>query len=187
MTLLHKLRAGLVVALLALVGLTAPVSPAQAYGPSVLVSPSGTCTRPYCFTYAKSVQLPSGKLVATYEDNNQPLTNMAFPIWTSTNNGAAWSRTSSVADMSPRRWGNWTNPHLYVLPQQIGTMPAGTLLLAGISSPPDRSATAIQIYKSNNEGGSWSWVSEVALGGGQWGSANPTPIWEPYCSSPTTG
>ena len=76
--------------------------------------------------------------------------------------------------------GQLDQPALYLLPQQIGTMPAGTLLLAGISSPPDRSATAIQIYKSNNEGASWSWVSEVALGGGQWGSANPTPIWEPY-------
>lgn len=177
---LHKSGARLLVVLLALVGLTMMASPAQAYGPSVLVSPSGSCTRPYCFTYAKSAQLPSGRLVATYEDNNQPLTNMVFPIWTSTNSGASWSRTPSVADTSPRGWGNWTNPYLYVLPQQIGTMPAGTLLLAGISSPPDRSATAIQLYRSDNEGATWSWVSEVALGGGQWGSANPTPIWEPY-------
>jgi hypothetical protein len=38
-----------------------------------------------------------------------------------------------VADTSPRRWGsNWTNPLLYVLPQAIGGMPAGTILLAGI-------------------------------------------------------
>ncbi|WP_158850199.1 RICIN domain-containing protein [Saccharothrix deserti] len=177
---LQKPRAWLLAVLLALVGSMLTVVPAQAYGPSVLVSPSGSCTRPYCFTYAKSVQLPSGRLVATYEDNNQPLENMTFPIWTSTDNGASWARTSSVADTSPRRWGNWTNPHLYVLPQQIGTMPAGTLLLAGISSPPDRSATAVQLYRSNNEGQTWSWVSEVALGGGQWGSANPTPIWEPY-------
>src|SRR6266550_947463 len=113
MKLLRKPRAGLLVLLLALVGLTVPASPAQAYGPSVLVSPSGSCTRPYCFTYAKSAQLPSGRLVATYEDNNQPLNNMTFPIWTSTNNGASWSRRSSVADTSPRRWGNWTNPYLY--------------------------------------------------------------------------
>jgi hypothetical protein len=180
MTSLRKLRKGLLVVPLALAAVAVPASPARAYGPSVLVSPSGSCTRPYCFTYAKSAQLPSGRLVATYEDNNQPLTNMVFPIWTSTNSGASWSRTSSVPDTSPRRWGNWTNPHLYVLPQRIGTMPAGTLLLAGISSPPDRSATAIQLYRSNNEGTTWTWVSEVALGGGQWGSANPTPIWEPH-------
>ena len=173
-------RAWLLVLLLAVAGLVVPASPAQAYGPSVLVAPSGSCSRPYCFTYAKSAQLPSGRLVATYEDNNQPLTNMVFPIWTSTTNGASWSRTGSVADTSPRGWGNWTNPNLYVLPQRIGTMPAGTLLLAGISSPADRSATAIQLYRSNDEGATWSWVSEVALGGGQWGSANPTPIWEPY-------
>ncbi|WP_052685347.1 RICIN domain-containing protein [Lentzea aerocolonigenes] len=177
---LYKRRAWLLTVLLVLVGGTLSASPALAYGPSVLAAPSGDCTRPYCFTYAKSAQLPSGRLVATYEDNNQPLENMTFPIWSSTDNGKSWKRRSSVADTSPRRWGNWTNPNLYVLPQRIGTMPAGTLLLAGISSPPDRSATAIQLYRSNDEGSTWRWISEVALGGGQWGSPNPTPIWEPY-------
>ncbi|WP_086661876.1 RICIN domain-containing protein [Lentzea kentuckyensis] len=177
---LQRHRTWLLTVLLVLVGGTLSASPALAYGPSVLVAPSGDCTRPYCFTYAKSAQLPSGRLVATYEDNNQPLENMTFPIWSSTDDGRSWSRRAKVADTSPRKWGNWTNPHLYVLPQRIGTMPAGTLLLAGISSPPDRSATAIQLYRSNDEGATWRWVSEVALGGGQWGSPNPKPIWEPY-------
>jgi hypothetical protein len=177
---LYKRVAWVLVALVAMTGvMIAPA--AYAYGPSVLVTPSGYCSRPYCIAYARSAQLPSGKLVATYEDNNQPLNNnMSWPIWSSTNNGASWSRTSSVPDTSPRRWGNWASPFLYVLPQQIGTMPAGTLLMAGMNSPPDKTALALQIYKSNNEGATWSWVSEVTLGGGEWGSPNPTPIWEPY-------
>jgi hypothetical protein len=87
---------------LTLVGGAPTAAPAQAYGPSVLVTPSGTCTRPYCFTYAKSAELPSGRIVATYADNNQPLENTTFPIWTSTDNGASWSKRSSVADTSPR-------------------------------------------------------------------------------------
>jgi hypothetical protein len=179
-TRLSRLRAGLIVGLIILAGIAAP-APANAYGPSPLYTPSGSCSRAYCTTYAKSVQTNSGRILATFENNNQPLNNaMTFPIFSSTNNGQSWARTSSVADTSPRRWGNWTNPNFLVLPQAIGSMPAGTILLAGISSPPDRSATAIEIYRSNDDGFTWSWVSEVASGGGQWGSANATPIWEPY-------
>lgn len=59
-------------------------------------------------------------------------------------------------------------------------MPAGTVLVSGIASPPDKSATAIVLFKSNDNGQTWTYVSEVALGGGEWGSANPTPIWEPF-------
>ena len=178
---IRRLAVIAVTAVLTAVGPVVVTPAAQAFGPNAVFTPSGYCSRPYCISYAKSAQLPSGKIVATYEDNNQPLdTNMSWPIWTSTNNGVSWQRTSSVRDTSPRRWGNWASPFLYVLPQQIGTMPAGTLLMAGMNSPPDRSALALQIYKSNDEGMTWSWVSEVALGGGQWGSADPTPIWEPF-------
>jgi hypothetical protein len=48
-------------------------STAHAFGPSVMVTPAGYCSRPYCISYARSAQLPSGKIVTTYEDNNQPL------------------------------------------------------------------------------------------------------------------
>lgn len=156
-------------------------APARAFGPSVLFAPSGTCNRPYCTTYAKSTQTGTGRILASFEDNNQPAAGQTLPIFSSTNNGQSWTKIASVADASARRWGsNWTNPNLYVLPQAIGSMPAGTILLAGIASPPDRSGTSIQLYRSNDDGFTWTWVSEVAVGGGEWGSANPTPIWEPY-------
>jgi hypothetical protein len=178
---LRRLAVTAAAVVLATVGVTVVAPPAYAFGPSAMFTPSGYCSRPYCISYARSAQLPSGRIVATYEDNNQPLdNNMRWPIWSSTTNGASWSRTSSVPDTSPRRWGNWASPSLYVLPQQIGTMPAGTLLMAGMNAPPDHSALALQIYKSNDEGMTWSWVSEVTLGGGEWGTANPTPIWEPF-------
>lgn len=153
---------------------------ASAFGASILYSPTGPCSRAYCVTYVKSVQTTSGKLLASFEDNSQPVATQNFPIYSSTNNGQTWSKTSAVPYTGPRQgWINWTNPFFYVLPQAIGNMPAGTILLAGIASPADLSATAVVLYKSTDDGQSWTYVSEVALGGGQWGSANPTPVWEP--------
>ena len=178
MRILRKLWPALLVALL-VVGGTA--TPANAFGPSVLFAPSGDCDRAYCTTYAKSVQTNTGRILASFEDDNQPAQGQTFPIFSSTTDGRSWTRIAAVADTSARRWGsNWTNPYLYVLPQAIGGMPAGTVLLAGIASPPDRSGTAIELYRSDDDGFHWTWVSEVAVGGGEWGSANPTPIWEPY-------
>lgn len=156
-------------------------TPANAFGPNVLFAPSGDCNRPYCTSYAKSTQTNTGRLLVTFEDNNQPAAGQTFPIFSSTNNGQSWSKIASVADTSPRRWGsNWASPFLYVLPQAVGDMPAGTILLAGIVTPPDRSATALELYRSNDDGFTWNWVSEITVGGGEWGTANPTPIWEPY-------
>ncbi|MEU1602462.1 hypothetical protein [Micromonospora matsumotoense] len=43
----------------------------RAFGPSVTVAPTRYRSRPYCISYARSAQLLSGKIAATY--NNQPL------------------------------------------------------------------------------------------------------------------
>jgi hypothetical protein len=153
--------------------------PARAFGPSVLFSPTSSCSASYCDLYPKSVQLANGTILVAFEDDTQPTATQTFPIYSSTNNGATWSYFSSVPYSGPRRgWVNWTNPFFYTLPQAIGTMPAGTLLLAGIAAPPDRSATAVVLYSSTNNGLTWKYVSEVASGGGKTGS-NLTPIWEP--------
>jgi hypothetical protein len=170
-----RTRRLLLAAAVVVLSLIAPLS-ANAFGPSVLYAPNARdCTRPSCVTYVKSAQLPSGKLVASFEDNSQPAVGQKWPVWTSLDEGRTWTKTGTIPDTN-RGWGNWTNPFLYVLPQQIGTMPAGTLLMAGISAPPDRSATAIELYKSNDEGQTWTWVSEIAVGG----SETTQPVWEPY-------
>ncbi|WP_155830163.1 RICIN domain-containing protein [Glycomyces tenuis] len=182
---MHKLkqrwRVGLLAALLTL-AFTLVGQPAQAMEgqPRVLFEPQGDCSRDYCVTYARSAELPSGTLVATFEDNNQPAEGQVFPIYSSWDDGQTWTRTSEVPDTSPRGWALWASPQLYVLPEPIGDMPAGTLLLAGIASPADHSETALELYRSDDEGQSWSWVSEITVGGGEWGSADPTPIWEPF-------
>ena len=60
---------------------------------------------------------------------------------------------------------------LYELPQQVGSLQAGTLLWAGsVGKKTERMAT--RIYRSNDEGRSWSYLSEIR-------AAKPGGIWEP--------
>ena len=60
---------------------------------------------------------------------------------------------------------------LYELPQQVGSLQAGTLLLAAsVGKKTERMAT--RIYRSNDEGRSWSYLSEIR-------AAKPGGIWEP--------
>ncbi|GAA4633819.1 hypothetical protein GCM10023196_072940 [Actinoallomurus vinaceus] len=170
----NPLRAFVVAATAILLLALAPL--AYAYGPSVLYQPpSGTPE--YGALYPKTVQLhhngaQNGTLLATFE---QPATTPVFPVYRSTDNGETWSRISSVAD-TVNGWGNRNGAFLYELPQQIGDMPAGTILCVGLSAPSDKSAERMEVYKSNDAGRNWAWVSEIAQSGGY----QTTPIWEPF-------
>jgi hypothetical protein len=60
---------------------------------------------------------------------------------------------------------------LYELPQQVGSLRAGTLLwAAAVGKKTERMAA--RIYRSDDEGRSWSFLSEIR-------AANPGGIWEP--------
>lgn len=154
---------------------------ASAFGPSVLyqgVTPPSDVPQKYGALYPKTVQLQhqsnsslNGTLLVVFE---QPAEVPVFPIYRSTDNGATWSHISSISD-THYGVGNRCCAYLFELPQQIGSMPAGTLLCAGISVPLDDSATRMELYSSSNGGQSWSWVSEIAVGG----SYSGTAIWEP--------
>ncbi len=60
---------------------------------------------------------------------------------------------------------------LYELPQQVGSLRAGTLFwAAAVGKKTERMAA--RIYRSDDEGRSWSFLSEIR-------AANPGGIWEP--------
>ena len=68
---------------------------------------------------------------------------------------------------------------LYELPQQVGSLPAGTLLwTAAVGKKTERMAA--RIYRSYDEGRSWSFLSEIR-------AANPAGIWEPEFTWAATG
>jgi hypothetical protein len=186
----------------------APSAPAQAYNPmgGVLYQVGDQeCLKGLgnCAVYPKAAQLPSGRLVAAFERAVVPASGSAdgltMPIHKSDDDGTSWQPLSEVAAPAylssdpayDKYTSNWGSPYLYVLPQRVGNLAAGTLLLASIvtgddyyylehkaadpnwvpTNDGDRSYMALALYASNDEGSSWRVVNIIATGGWQGGSA----------------
>lgn len=157
-----------------------------------------------CAIYPKAAQLPSGRLVASFEKatvvpSSGGASGETLPVYKSDDNGTTWQTLSEVeapayASKNPRYakyTSNWTNPYLYVLPQDVGRLKAGTLLLASVVSGEDyyykehkaadpnwtpdndgdRKDLAIALYSSTDDGSSWTFLNVVTTGGWQGGSA----------------
>lgn len=155
--------------------------PSTTFGPSTMFTPLPTDPTPGVL-YGRAVELNysganNGNMYATSERYNGG--TQIYPIFESTNGGVSWSQVSSLSD-STSGWQAKYEPFLYELPQAIGGMPAGTLLCAGISCPPDNSQTALRLYKSNDLGRTWTLVSTIATGGAAIADGAHDPIWEPF-------
>lgn len=162
-----------------------------------------------CVVYPKSVQLPSGRILAAFEkatvvdypapDSIGGAVGETMPIWKSDDDGTTWQPLTNVASPAAlttdpaldRYSSNWTNPYLYVLPQAVGDLTAGTVLLATVvsgedefyrenkqrdpswvpSNDGDRRDVAIALYAGNADGSSWRFLNIVTTGGWQGGSA----------------
>ncbi len=182
---------------------------AQAYNPTggiLYQLGSEPCLkgRGNCAVYPKSAQLPGGRLVASFEKSTVvPATGSAagqtLPVYKSDDHGTSWQQLSEVkapAYLSndpkyAKYTSNWTNPYLYTLPQDVGQLKRGTLLLASVvsgddayykehkaadpnwtpSNDGDRSDLAIALYSSTDGGASWQVLNVIATGGRQGGSA----------------
>ncbi|WVW83138.1 hypothetical protein I302_105156 [Kwoniella bestiolae CBS 10118] len=157
------------------------------FGPVNLWTPPAGTPSPNNYTdpktnYGRGLLLSGsgvpGVVLSTFEDiyeskNNRPF----FPIYRSTDYGGTWTQYSRVMD-TQNGWGLRYQPHMIQLQKAVGSYAAGTILIAGLSVPPDLSATRIEIYASTDLGKTWSFVSHVAQGEGFKQGANP--IWEPF-------
>jgi hypothetical protein len=185
----------------AILSLALAVSPTVVYA----LPDSAACLKGHgnCVVYPKAAVLPSGRLVVAFEKSTVPASGSAtgqpIPIYTSDDGGATWQHRSDVQAPKylsgncayARYSSNWTNPYLYVLPQRVGKLAAGTLLMASVvsgddayytehkaadptwtpSNDGDRRDLAIALYASTDSGTSWEFVNIITTGGWQGGSA----------------
>ncbi|XCP83477.1 RICIN domain-containing protein [Roseburia hominis] len=149
-------------------------------------------------TYSRIICLKNsgasnGTLLCTYDQlknvsvdvgNGKKVSKQVYPIYRSTDNGDSWQLISNVYD---KEYGllRTSQPCLYELPQQVGDMPAGTILLAGnIFDDSPYTQSRIVIYKSLDKGNTWSFLSEVDNGGpcvyDPSTTSTTTTVWEPF-------
>lgn len=205
----RKLGIAVAASLAALAASMLPATSAQAYSPTpgtmYQLPNSQPCLkgRGNCAIYPKAAQLPSGRLVASFELATVPASGSAvgetLPVYKSDDDGSSWQLLSQVKapaylSSDPRYvkyTSAWTNPYLYVLPQAVGRLRAGTLLMAAVVSGDDqyylehkaadpswtptndgdRADMAIALYASTTQGASWSFLNIITAGGWQGGSA----------------
>ncbi|MFJ1534534.1 RICIN domain-containing protein [Streptomyces mirabilis] len=183
-------------------GIASAVS-ASAYQPSpsnlYVADNPAACNKNPCVLYPKSAQLPSGRIVAAFENDQTAPVGQTMPVYKSDDEGTTWQKLADVkapaylsSDAKYAKYtSNWTNPYLYVLPQDVGNLSAGTLLLASVvsgddsyyeeqkaansswtpSSDGDRKDVALALYSSTDDGANWNIVNIIATGGWQGGSA----------------
>jgi hypothetical protein len=189
------------VAVTAAPGMAAQPTPATLYA----LPSTAACLKGHgnCAMYPKAAALPSGRLVVAFEKSTVSASGSAdgetIPVYKSDDNGTTWQHLTEVK--APKYLSsnsayanyvsNWTNPYLYVLPQAVGNLAAGTLLMASVVSGDDsyflehkaadsswtptndgdRHDMAIALYKSTDSGATWSIANIITTGGWQGGSA----------------
>lgn len=132
--------------------------------------------------YARSLQLADGSLILTFLNLSPEPPVPYFPIWGSTDGGETWSERSRVVD-TINGWGFRHNPFLFLLDREIGAYPANTVLLAGIVSPRNDSASHMELYASKDNATTWEYVSRITSGGQESTDDGAKAIWEPFLMS----
>jgi hypothetical protein len=114
--------------------------------------------------------------VVTFVDNADGI----GAIYESTDDGASFAQVGTVADPSAADGKGLCCATLFELPQRVGAMPAGTLLWAA-SVGADSRPMALRIWRSNDVGRTWSYLSNCAT------APNTGGLWEPEFSVAADG
>lgn len=174
-------------------------------GVAVYVSDNAATFDPGGATYARIICLKNsgasnGTLLCTYDqlknvtvtmNDGSSVSKQVYPIYKSVDGGNNWQLISNVYDKEYHLLRT-SQPCLYELPQQVGDMPAGTILLAGnIFDENPKTQSRIVIYKSTDGGYTWSFLSEVDHGGpcvyDPSTTSTTTTVWEPFLGLSESG
>jgi hypothetical protein len=132
--------------------------------------------------YARVIRLAhsgslNGELLATFEHWYNNVQNPTVPliIRKSTDGGNNWSTVGSAYDPAPNT--EMFEPVLFEFPAQMGTYPAGTLLLVANSIHDDVNEN-FETWRSTDHGATWNYVNTFMTA---YSGASPsTGIWEPF-------
>lgn len=146
---------------------------------------TGTLLRNDTGLYPRAVRLEhsgaaNGRVVASVVTFGGSPVDGLGAIYESADGGATFAQVGTVADPEASDGRGLCCSTLYELPQQIGAMPAGTLLWAA-SVRADARPMAIRIWKSNDIGRSWSYLSNCVT------APNNRGTWEPEFSVAADG
>jgi hypothetical protein len=119
----------------------------------------------------------NGALLATCEEYKRP--TPVHPIYKSTDKGRTWTKIGEVQD-TQHGWGMRYQPMLFELPQDVADVPKGTILCAGSAIPDDMSQTSLELYRSDDGGATWTYMSTVVQGGRASPNGREDPVWEPF-------
>lgn len=105
--------------------------------PATTFDPAGT-------TYARILTLKNsgssnGTILVTYDQLVKVNGVQVYPIYRSTDGGTTWSLLANVSPYANFGTTKTSQPFLYEVPQTVGNLTAGTILLAGNIMPEDKS------------------------------------------------
>lgn len=158
----------------------APPQPAPPPGgPSTSDVNRGQLLRQGGSSYPRLVKLANsgpanGRMLAsmtTYVDNAGRAV-----FYESQDDGGSFQQVGEIRDPEGENTKGVCCSTLYELPKPVGDMPAGTLLWAGtfgVGADADQRQSSIRLWRSNDQGRTWSYVSNVV-------TPPPGPgVWEP--------
>lgn len=139
-------------------------------------------------TYVKTIVLKhngdsNGTMLCVFDQQITVDGQGVWPVYRSTDGGDSWTHVTDIRD---EQYGTThkMNPCIYELPQDVGSLKEGTILVAGLLIPDDWSQSQITVYQSTDLGNSFSVLGVVDKGGPIAYDASPeattTTVWEPY-------
>ncbi|GGJ68366.1 hypothetical protein GCM10010121_093910 [Streptomyces brasiliensis] len=146
---------------------------------------TGTALRNDTGLYPRAIRLAhngsaNGRIlssVVTFSGNNG-----LGAIYESTDSGTSFHQVGAVSDPEAAGGQGLCCSTLFELPQQVGNLPAGTLLWsASVGQDEANRRMALRVFKSNDVGRTWSYLSTIVTAGSTGG------LWEPEFSVDASG
>ncbi|WP_405059398.1 RICIN domain-containing protein [Kribbella sp. NBC_01505] len=168
----------LVTGVLLMAGLVPVAQAAVPAASGTLLQPGGASLYPRAIRLQNS-GAANGRILASVVSFRGAASGVGV-IHESTNDGVSFAEVGAAGDPEAANNQGLCCATLFELPRQVGSMPAGTLLWAGSVGSNDR-PMAIRIWKSNDIGRTWSYLSNCAV------APNDRGLWEPEFSVASDG